>query len=652
MNSETHTYRAEIDGLRGIAVASVVLFHIDPAWLPAGFIGVDMFFVISGFLITQLIARDLARGEFDLQEFYRRRIRRIVPVLALVVVTTLLAGAFILLPADLQTLGHSAIAAQAFLANVYFTYFLDTSYFAESAALQPLLHLWSLSVEEQFYALWPLVLLMLFRVVSTRWLLAITSIAIAASVTYGELAFASDPLFQYYMLPARAAELLIGAIAALWLQTQHDSKPPWSSAMGFTASLLGLGLVTLSLILVSADRPFPGVQSLPVTVGTALLLLGGLTPNPVTRLLAHPALVSVGLISYSLYLWHWPVLAFAKYANLTQGLGAKFAWLLLICLLSVLSYRYVETPARKSNDGFYSTFIKLLCLPTALVLLLSVAVLYGMPKLPGYETYLASLDTVAQEQQPASNVAHVCQRQRVTEKDLNDPVCVIQGTRQPPRIILWGDSNAAHYVDTLGVLARHEAFSFRNISHQQCPPLLASAPDFVDASVRQDCAASIEQVDQALPNYDVVILSASWDGYLDADLQQTGTPFADALAHTIQILSSRGQQVLLLGRIARLQSFDRRCEAKAVKLPFLDCTVGRAIYPAQTQRVNQQLADIARSQSATYVDFNHMLCTSAECSAYIDGQLVYWDSGHLSLAGAEILGKALVTSGFRLQVNF
>ena len=220
-----HTYRAHIDGLRAVAVLSVMLFHAHGAWLPGGFVGVDIFFVISGFLITRNIVSDIAAGRFTLHEFYRRRIKRIAPMMFVVVAATLVASTLVMTPEDAQAVAKSAFWSVASLANVHFWRSLDGGYFANSSAEVPLLHLWSLGVEEQFYFVWPLLLLWS---ASLRRPLLLVLVAVAALGSF-ELAsslFASDPSFVYYMLPTRMGELLIGSVLGLWIAGQPPPPPP------------------------------------------------------------------------------------------------------------------------------------------------------------------------------------------------------------------------------------------------------------------------------------------------------------------------------------------------------------------------------------------------------------------------------------------
>lgn len=304
-------YRPDIDGLRAVAVLAVVLFHIEPNWVPGGFVGVDIFFVVSGFLITGIISREQAGGDFSFAQFYRRRVKRIVPALLCVLSATLVIGYLVLLPDDLEQLARSTIASLIFVSNIYFTYALDTSYFADSASLEPLLHLWSLGVEEQFYIFWPIILALATRYITSSAAKGLLlTLAIVVSFLSVELFYDLDPMFQYYMLPGRAGELLLGAAA--FYVTQRC--PDLSESFCFVLSVVGTTLIVASLVLLSGEDRFPGIHAVPVTLGVALVLIGGTTKNVVSSALSIRPAIWVGLISYSMYLWHWPILAFLKYA--------------------------------------------------------------------------------------------------------------------------------------------------------------------------------------------------------------------------------------------------------------------------------------------------------------------------------------------------
>jgi len=354
-------YRADIDGLRAIAVLAVILFHADLP-IPGGFVGVDVFFVISGYLITGLVAADLQTGRFSLSRFWERRIRRIWPAALATIAAALAVGWLVMLPQDYRRLSVEAIAQLAMAANVFYWYTID--YFSPVAELRPLMHTWSLAVEEQFYILHPLVLAAAFRLGRRRCLAVLMSLALASLAT-SILLLERWPMTVFYLLPCRAWEMLLGAIVAIAAGAPRESaESPAARAdepaaarpateRRWIGELLGAaGLVLIVLPCLAYDRrtPFPGLAALPPCIGAAALIVAGaMWPScSVSRLLALEPLRVVGLASYSLYLWHWPVLAFLRYCLGSPLPGAWIAVaLVLTAVLGALSWRFVETPFRR-----------------------------------------------------------------------------------------------------------------------------------------------------------------------------------------------------------------------------------------------------------------------------------------------------------------
>ena len=302
-------YRADIDGLRAIAVLPVVLFHFGFSTFAGGFVGVDVFFVISGFLITSLIVVEIDESRFSIVRFYERRIRRIFPALFLVIIVTSIASAIILLPNDLKRYAKSVVAADWFFSN--FEFWREAGYFDVDAHQKPLLHTWSLAVEEQFYLIFPPFLLLAARYLRRRYLLIIMPIFVL-SLTFSIWAVYAKPSLAFYLTPSRMWEIMLGAWLALipWEAGKRFIPP---SGYGLL-TLLGIGMIAYGVFTFSANTPFPGAMALLPCGGAALVIFGGQNhPSMVSRLLATGPLVFVGKISYSLYLWHWPLIVLAAY---------------------------------------------------------------------------------------------------------------------------------------------------------------------------------------------------------------------------------------------------------------------------------------------------------------------------------------------------
>lgn len=334
--------RHEIDGLRALAVLPVILFHAGVPALGGGFVGVDVFFVISGYLITSLLLKDLQAGRFSLLDFYERRARRILPALFLVLLCCLPFAWLWLLPSDAKSFAQSLTAVTVFASNLLF--WQTSSYFDSQADLKPLLHTWSLAVEEQYYLFFPLLLLALRRF-RTRSLVAVLLVVTLISLGWAEAQVRTQPEASFYLLHTRAWELLLGALTAIWLMQRGELPPP--SPITQSASMIGLALLVLANLAFDRSTPFPSLWAVIPTLGTALIIAFAHPHSLVGRLLSWRPLVAVGLISYSAYLWHQPLFAFARHRSLETP-GVPLMLFLSVCslLLAYMSWRWVEQPWR------------------------------------------------------------------------------------------------------------------------------------------------------------------------------------------------------------------------------------------------------------------------------------------------------------------
>jgi peptidoglycan/LPS O-acetylase OafA/YrhL len=333
-------YRPEVDGLRAIAVAPVILFHAGSDWFSGGYVGVDVFFVISGYLITSLLIEDLRRDRFSIARFYERRARRILPALFLVLLCTSVAAWMWMVPAQLEEYARTLVAVVLFVSNVYFWRVDD--YFAPAAELNPLLHTWSLAVEEQFYIVFPLLLLLLWRLGAARAFGAIVLLSVM-SLMLAEWGWRQKPVPSFFLLPTRAWELGVGAICAFVLR---DSAPRGSTPLAG----LGLALIGLAVLGFDAETPTPSLYTLAPVAGTALVILHARDGTLAARLLSVRLLVGLGLISYSAYLWHQPLFAFARVRSLSHpSPGLMLALVLASLGLAYLTWRFVEQPFRRTR---------------------------------------------------------------------------------------------------------------------------------------------------------------------------------------------------------------------------------------------------------------------------------------------------------------
>jgi len=337
-------YRAEIDGLRALAVLPVILFHAGFEWFSGGFVGVDVFFVISGYLITTIIISEMAEGKFSIVNFYERRARRILPALFFVMAACLPFAWLWLTPYDLKVFGQSLVAVSTFSSNILF--WLESGYFDTAAELKPLLHTWSLAVEEQYYILFPIFLMLTWRL-GIQWVLILLSIVFFISLGVAQWGAYYFPSATFFLLPTRGWELLVGVFAAFYLKYNTHLK---SHTLNQTLSLLGFGMIIYSIVVFDNTTPFPSFYALIPTIGTGLLILCAVPKTFIHKLLSLKFIVGIGLISYSAYLWHQPLLAFARHRLMGE---VSDLILISLCIASLVmawfSWRFVEGPFRNKH---------------------------------------------------------------------------------------------------------------------------------------------------------------------------------------------------------------------------------------------------------------------------------------------------------------
>ena len=367
-------YRSEIDGLRALAVVPVILFHAGFNAFSGGFVGVDVFFVISGYLITTILLNDLEAGKFSIVHFYERRARRILPALFLVMFACLPFAWFWLLPQDMKSFSQSLVAVSVFASNILF--WRTSGYFDTATELKPLIHTWSLSVEEQYYVLFPLFLYFAWRL-GKRWTVGILAVVALVSLGLAQWGAYAKPAFTFYMLPTRAWELLIGAFVAFYYSEHNIKKHKyWASELG---SLLGFALIAYATFAFSEKTPFPSLYALVPTVGAALIIVFATNKTLIGKLLSTKPFLWVGLISYSAYLWHQPLFAFARHRSFEEPSHLLMAVLAVVTLpLAYLTWRLVERPFRNKNR-FSSKRILLMAVVFNALFISLGSVVYNFP---------------------------------------------------------------------------------------------------------------------------------------------------------------------------------------------------------------------------------------------------------------------------------
>lgn len=636
-------YRPDIDGLRAIAVVAVILYHYGIGNLHGGFIGVDIFFVISGYLITGIIHKEIGRREFTFAYFYERRVRRIFPALFVVLVATLVAGAWLLLPSDLLGLGRSTLATLLFGANIL--YWRQSGYFDTSSEYNPLLHTWSLAVEEQFYIGLPILLILVYWFLKGRWLKP--ALLACMVVSFGLCIWLQGrmPAATFFLSPFRAWELLLGSLLAV------GALPPIErSVVRATVSWLALTALLWSLWSIQAGGNFPGWQAaIPVLATGALLHAGATGASQVQRLLSLRPMVFVGLISYSLYLWHWPLLVFARYRNTMQPLDAGLLWLLLMLsvLLAAASYRWVETPLRRRRkDAIPGARRRPFTTAAAASVVMGVVaamVIVGGGWRTRFSPNVQALDDARNPSIPYVECSGVA-----PPHDMG--ACVVGYATARRRIMLWGDSYALAWVPAFDRLGKRHGFAVELAWLGECPGLL-----HVAVSASYPCKAFNDKVAARIASksgerLDAVVLVGSWGPYLDPSsgiaLSSDGKAdkhdvFEAGLARTAKLVTESGLRLVIVGPTPGAPSDIpyRLAASEAFGLPRPD---GKSV--ADSRAYNARFWDIAkayRSNDRVALVDPLLWFEVAGRYRYTDesGRLLYRDGGHLSVDGAAFVAS-------------
>lgn len=632
-------YRPEIDGLRAIAVGAVLLYHAKLG-VPHGYVGVDMFFVLSGYLITSLILKDYSSPEgFSIVQFWERRVRRIFPALLVVIAATLVAGWFLLLPSHFQKLGVSVQSQAAFAGNVYF--WMTSGYFANEARTIPLLHTWSLGVEEQYYLLFPLLFLLPVMWTHGRlrwWLGALFAGSLALSIYQVSRA----PDAAYYLLPSRAWELMAGALLAVLPVRQRT--PRWVlTGVGWG----GLGAVLGAMFLYKKDIPFPGWAALPPVLGTAAMIWSmgqNEAPSLLRRLLSWRPLVFIGLISYSLYLWHWPVLVYAAYWPERHILWWpwRLGLLALSFVLAVLCWRYVETPFRRQVWCADRRRLFLFGAVLPVVCVVAGGAVVAKHGFPGrYAKEIVSIDRGSDKERALA--AKFPMIETTDLKDAREGRFYVAGPeKKAPEVLLWGDSQAMALAPAFVELAEETKVKAVVAWYGATAPLVGHRSRHA-ASLTDDSSEWSQAIVGHVKEDGVsrVVLAASWGLY--ADLGRKGEvrdpdlfdEVAQKLAATVRELRQTGAEVWIFKRVP-MQTTDYRIGMVRARLDGRPQTIStpRADYASYTES-EDKLFGPAVTAGASVIDVTNYFFGNGDRSLLEDqGYILYTDGGHISAWGA------------------
>lgn len=650
------TYRKDIDGLRAIAVTTVIAFHAQWTAFPGGFVGVDVFFVISGYLITTLIHAEMQNDRFSLVSFYERRVRRIFPSLFAVLGAVTVASFLLLLPMDLVRFGKSLIATTLFSSN--FLFWREGGYFDAASTTKPLLHTWSLAVEEQFYLIYPTLLLAIHRSRRPRlwWCVEILLLASFAASVAG---VRFSPLATFYLLPGRTWELMLGAVLAL-----RHVPVPRARLTRDILGVAGLGMIGFSVMYFNDATLFPGAAALLPCAGAALVIHSGSQGETFVRsALGLRIPVLVGLLSYSLYLWHWPLYVLGNYYAIDGLTGMEKAGLIVLAfLLAWGSYRYIERPFR-GKVGILSRNVLFESALVAMVLLVlaGAAIAAGKGSPGRYDN---------PTQGPLSNVFDRDQwRDRCFNPQFDriatGALCRIGDARAPVSFLLWGDSHADAIAPAVSSAASAKGAAGLFVAQAACPPLLGVERS---DSGNMDCRKFNDAVANFLrkrPDISRVILAARWsrtalgtpygreegtpawlsDGNSkEQSVEENKAVFGRGLERTLGFLKQQNKRIVIVGPVpevgwnvpdtlAKLNILHRSLDIR----PTIGEFEGRQHYFRQT------IEALCKKYIVTLLWPSSVLCGPTHCEVQKNGKAYYADAHHLSVFGAEQLAPLFKT---------
>lgn len=603
-------YRAEIDGLRALAVIPVIIFHANFGLFSGGYVGVDVFFVISGFLITNIINEEIKDNRFSFKSFYERRARRILPVLYIVVIATLIFSWFVLLPDNLVSVAKSSISIALFSSNFYF--WSERGYFGVAGELKPLLHTWSLAVEEQFYIFFPVILVLLRNYQKSQLLLLISILAISLGTSYYLTPIHFDTAFYFPL--TRVWELLVGSLCAF---LYSDSGLKKSASINDLLSTLGLVLVLYSYYAYDSSTLFPYVNALIPVAGTAIFLVASRNSNFIKRIFSNIFLVYIGSISFSLYLWHQPVFAFARIMNLFDN--NKFVCIVITFALSVISYVCVERPMR--NKKLVSTQTIIFTSLTGFLIVASVSVFYI------FESGFPS-------RYPIENRAilkQIVEYQGYNQKRFDDLLLKKFSDDSKIKVVLVGDSYAKDFLNIIAESQKFDKFEFstRQIN-SECGNLMINQEFRIERFIPEDrkirCAQlgryDVEKFDKILQSADEIWLVSSWNlwviDYLNESIANINTKYNKP----VRVFGLKNFGQINLNEILEIPYYSRKEYAQSVTISATDID----------KKLEETLA-----QYPLYYPVIDDLCGGNRLTCKIfteDGLLMSVDGGHLTKEGA------------------
>ncbi|MBA6417206.1 acyltransferase [Colwellia sp. 6M3] len=635
-------YRSDIDGLRTIAVFLVILNHTGFNFVPGGFVGVDVFFVISGFLITSIIYPKIVDGSFEFSLFLSRRIKRLMPVLFFVMAVSLVVFTLTMLPQDLIKFYYSIIWVSVYVGNIFF-WLEHGGYFDGNSQEVPLLHTWSLAIEEQYYIVWPIFLILSIKFLGPKKTLVLTFLGCIAATIFSQWGTEVTIGAAYYLLPTRFFELMAGSCLAMYWSKLPVLYPTLRNIL----SGLGLVMIIASSLWLTKYHSFPGYNALYSVLGTILIIYG--TGGWVNRFLSTKAMVFTGNISYSLYLWHWPILVYLNYTSVELTLKIQFASILATYIISILSWKYIEQPFRTMKQrNFRETVKKIYLLPTLVLIVISLTgILYkGYPQ--RFSPEIVKMDNALNSY--SSHSRKGCHSPFRNSSEQPNPNCLVgeQNESQPKaNVFIIGDSHANHFVPFLEVLIDDVSLLGMDYTLDQCVPV-AELMWGTNAHLAKKCQErnrlAYDYIEQN--SFEFVVLAASWpalstkrifNGYNVTNKAEKEQLFTSMLIDSVEKIVATGAVPIIVEDTPSLGGISAKCPIKnEVFKSELDCSI---------QLLDNELMKSAISNVKTHFPTlviltpSKLYCHLNVCSMEIKNTPLYRDDNHLNEKGAKLLGE-------------
>ena len=617
-------YRAEIDGLRAFAVLPVILFHAGFEWLSGGFIGVDIFFVISGYLITTIIITEMAGGKFSLVNFYERRARRILPALFFVMAVCLPFAWFWLTPNDLKDFGQSLVAVSTFSSNILF--WSESGYFDTVAELKPMLHTWSLAVEEQYYILFPIFIMLTWRM-GIKWIIVFLTIFFLISLGVAQWGAYNSPSAAFYLLPTRGWELLIGVFLAFYLQY---NKHPKSTSLNQVLSMLGFIMISYSVVAFDKSTPFPSLYTLIPTIGTGLLILSAVPNTLIYKLLITKPIVWIGLISYSAYLWHQPILAFARHRLVGE---TSEILLVMLCIASSLamawfSWAFIENPTRNKKKISRGTVFKGSFFGMIFFIMCGSFLIYTNGNM------VFQPDTHKKVYQVFYNPADYVDKRHVS-LTLNN----FDTTNEKNDILVIGDSFSKDLVNAAYEAGLNSSMEFSTFYIPSvCGVFFVGSsknPQYMDAACSKENSFHNEKLLRLMKIADEIWVASSWNDYSPSFMAESVLNIKE-INKNVTVFGSNYFGIVSANRFKHT---DQKSWIKPISSSQKDLKQLKGLTV-----LNKKLQREVIKADGVFVDTQKLICNNDvyNCFNYVDGDIVSYDGEHLTPFGARLFGERVL----------